>query len=223
MHGRMGHHEDAMGRKALGGRKACVVIGLTGSFGTGKTTVAGMLKKLGARVINADSHAHAALAKGSAAYRAVVRAFGADVVGPDGSIDRRRLAHVVFKDKRLLSALCAIIHPLVITAIKKDIRALTRGTHGIRGRAIVIDAPLLIEAGLHTVVDTLVVVTASTATQRARCSAKFKITQREILDRTKNQMPLTKKVEMADYVIDNNGTREETNAQVEKIWRELWK
>jgi dephospho-CoA kinase len=198
-------------------KSAKIVIGLTGSFGTGKTTVAGIFKSLGADVIDADLLAHEALSKNSSAYKKVVALFGPSVLGAGGHIDRRALAGVVFKDKRLLNKLCGIVHPLVIARIRRLFRAATCG------RVIVVDAPLLIESGLHRIVDKLVVVSAPRRDQIARCAAKFGLTEKEVLERIKNQMPLGKKIKMADYVICNDGTKNETKREVSNVWRDLWR
>jgi dephospho-CoA kinase len=195
------------------------VIGVTGSFGTGKTTVARMFRRLGAKVIDADSIAHEALRKGSSTYRKVVREFGCGVLDSSLNVDRRRLAGIAFRDRGRLARLCALIHPAVIEEITRRL-----GSSATRPRrAVVIDAPLLIEAGLHAIVDTLIVVKASRAHQMERCAAKFGMSKRDIRDRITHQLSLKRKIGMADFVIDNDGTIRETEKQVITMWRKLWK
>ena len=198
-------------------KTAACVIGLTGSFGTGKTTVARMFRKWGAKVLDADALAHEALAGDPATYREAVKAFGPGILDAHRTIDRRRLADAVFKDRKRLKTLCDIIHPRVVRTIKNEIKCMKHDD------IVVIDAPLLIEAGLDTIVDALIVVTASRAQQLKRCADKFAMKKRDILDRIKNQLPLTRKAESADYVINNNGTIHETRKQALKIWRKLWR
>lgn len=190
------------------------VIGLTGGFGTGKSLVAAAFRRRGAIVLDADRIAHEALRRGSPVYRKVVGAFGPGVVsGP--AISRRRLGAVVFCDKEALERLTGIIHPYVIERIRAAI--------GKAGRydAVVIDAPLLIEAGLDRICDILVVVTCRRAQQIARCMKKFGLSRAEVLRRMNNQIPVGKKVPMADFVIDNSGTKPETNRQAERVWKEI--
>jgi len=199
-------------------RGSARIIGLTGGFGTGKSYAACVFKSLGARVIDADKIAHDALKKTSGEYRKIRIAFGPSVLDKSGNIDRKRLAGAVFGDRDLLKRLNAIIHPGVIRAIKSKIR------NSSKDGVIVLDAPLLIEAGLKNITDIIVVVTCPKDEQIRRCSRKFKIDKKEVLRRIKSQMPLSKKIKMADYVINNGATRVETRKEIEKIWRRIvWK
>jgi len=194
------------------------VIGLTGGFGTGKTYVASLFRRLGARIIDADAIAHKVIRKGSGAYKKTVKAFGKRVLSKNGEIDRGKLANVVFDDRRLLKKLEKIIHPEVIKVIKEDIRK--SGNDAV----IVIDAPLLIEAGLARTVDKLVVVTCSREAEIKRCRKKFRAEKEEILKRIRRQIPIQKKKRMADFIIDNSLTRSATKRQVQKLWREsVWR
>jgi dephospho-CoA kinase len=194
------------------------IIGLTGGFGTGKTFAASIFGHLGARVIDADKIAHKAIAKGGSAYKRIVAGFGKDVLDRRGNIDRAKLAKIVFAKKSELKKLNAIVHPEAIRSIKDSIK------RSGRNDIVVIDAPLLIEAGLAGIVDKLVVVTATKKNQIERCSKKLKIGREEILKRISNQMPMKKKKALADFVVDNDGTRSETREQVSKVWRKMvWK
>jgi dephospho-CoA kinase len=193
------------------------VLGLTGGFGTGKTFVASILKRSGAKVLDADAIAQRALAKGRPAYKKVVAAFGAGILDRARNVDRKALARIVFNDRRKLKKLNGIIHPEVITIIKREIRK------SGKGRTVVIDAPLLVEAKLTGLVDRLIVVTVSRARQVQRCRKKFRMNEEEVCKRIRCQMPLSKKVKLADFVIDNNGSRTETERQIKAIWRNVWK
>lgn len=172
-----------------------MIVGLTGSFGTGKTTVARMFKKLGAEVIDADKIVHKFI---------------------DAST-RKKLAKIVFKRKAYLELLCKIIHPLVIKRIKKEIKQLKP-----KKNIVIIDAPLLIESGLHRIVDILIVVKAKKATQIQRAMRHMGLRKDEISKRIRFQMPLREKINLADFVIDNDGTIDETRRQVMDIWKKLF-
>lgn len=200
-------------RSPDGGR---VIIGLTGGFGTGKSTVARIFGSLGARVIDADRIAHQVTRPGTGVYRRILRSFGAPVTDARGALDRRRLAEVVFRDKRSLHALNRIVHPAVIRQMKAQIRRARR-------RLIVLDVPLLIEAGLQGMAGIVIVVTARRSVQRARVKRKFNLSDAQIAARIKAQMRLARKIRHADFVIDNNGTIGETRKQVIALRRQLWK
>lgn len=194
------------------------VIGLTGSFGTGKTFVASVFKSFGAKIVDADTIAHEAVAKGTKPHKRIVAAFGKKILDKNGEIDRTKLGAIVFSKKANLKKLDAIVHPEVIRAIRAAIAGAGKDD------VVVIDAPLLAEAGLTGIVDKLVVVAASTQNQITRCTKKFKISREEVLRRIKNQMSLKKKVTLADFVIDNDGTKAETRKIVKNVWRKMvWK
>ena len=192
-----------------------LIIGLTGGFGTGKSYVAGIFRSLGAKVIDADLLAHDSIKRGSSAYKKVVALFGPSVLKAGREIDRPKLGRLVFGDKRLLKRLDEIIHPEVISEIKKKLRQTSKGD------VVVIDAPLLIEAGLAGMVDELVVVACPKSEQIRRCMRKFGVDKKEVLKRVKSQISLTKKIKMADYVVNNNGPKAETREAAKKIWRQI--
>jgi len=192
-----------------------VVIGLTGSFGSGKSTVAGIFSCLGAEIIDADKIAHCLIMPGRGIYKRIIRAFGKGILREDNTIDRNRLADIVFNDRDALRALDRIVHPQVIAIIKNKIKASHR-------KVIVLDAPLLIEAGLTDVTDKLVVVKASREKQIERIRKKTSLSETDILKRIRRQVPLRKKLCLADFVIDNSGSVGKTKKQVEQIRRQLW-
>lgn len=193
------------------------IVGLTGGFGTGKSFVASLFRGLGAKIVDADRLGHRALKKGSAAYKKVVTAFGKKILKPDLSIDRRALGGVVFADRKKLSKLNRIVHPEIIGDIMKRICAVTKG------EILIVDAPLICETSVDGLMDILIVVKASKRKQMERCSKKFGMSKRDIRKRIACQMPLNRKIRMADYAVDNNGTKQDTKKQVRKIWRELKK
>lgn len=194
------------------------VVGITGSFGTGKTFVASIFKSLGAEALDADKIAHAVIGKGSRARKRIAALFGASILDKRRDIDRRKLAKKVFENRAYLRKLNRIVHPEVIAHIKSRIKKAAEAD-GV----IVIDAPLLVEAGLAGMVDALVVVTCSRKKQIERCSRKFRIEKEDVLKRIRAQIPITKKIKMADFAIDNSGAKSQTRKQAIEIWRGLWR
>ncbi len=195
--------------------KKRIILGLTGSFGSGKSTVARMFKAAGAKIIDADRIAHETLSPKGAVYKKIVRVFGQEVVRKN-SIDRDKLGRYVFSNKRLLKRLQEIMHPVIIRTIKKEIASSP-------SRDIILDAPLLIEVGLEHLADKLLVVKISRERQIERLLRKTALSRADILKRIRAQFPLSAKVRMADFVIDNNGNLGETRKQVKGIRRLLWR
>jgi dephospho-CoA kinase len=193
------------------------VIGLTGGIASGKSAVARMLRELGAPVVDADEVARDVVAPGAAALAEITARFGADVIGADGGLDRKRLAAVVFGDAEARRALERITHPRIAADSQRRIAA-----HAAAGaRAVVYEAALLVENGLHSGLDGLIVVSVPEAVQRARLMARDGIDARAADERLRAQLPLADKVAVADWVVDNAGTLADTRRQVEGIWREI--
>jgi dephospho-CoA kinase len=195
-----------------------VVIGVTGGVGTGKSTVARLFARLGAAVLDADAIAHQAMAPGRAARRQVLRAFGRGILNPDGTINRRRLAELVFRDRRRRRRLERIVHPHVIRQIRRQIHRLRREG---RVRAVVLDVPLLLEAGAQGLADALVVVTAPPTVQRRRLARARGWTPEEVARRSTAQWGASAKAALADVVVDNARGMEATRTQVTQIWNQL--
>ncbi|MBI5150601.1 MAG: dephospho-CoA kinase [Candidatus Omnitrophica bacterium] len=194
-----------------------LVVGLTGSLATGKSTVTAMFAALGAKVIDSDRVAHGLLKESGGCYKQVVKTFGPRVIGPNG-IDRNKLAGIVFHDRRQLKRLEKIIHPKVRAAIKTKLAAFKKsGFHGI----VVIEVPLLFESGFNQWMDTSIVVASGRARQLERAVGRLKLTRTQALRRIDAQLPLRDKIRLADIIIDNNGTRKETGKQVKIIWQKL--
>ncbi|MBI4354397.1 MAG: dephospho-CoA kinase [Candidatus Omnitrophica bacterium] len=191
-----------------------IVVGITGSVGTGKSTVAKMLKECGAEVIDADHLAHEAIQPRQPAWRCIIKTFGRTILKADGSIDRLALGQRVFRDAKARRRLERIIHPDVIRRTKARLSQWRRQG---RVRVAVLDVPLLVEAGMHKLVDRLVVVTAPAAIQRQRLKARG-WSEPEIRRRIAAQWKLSAKVALADVVIDNAAGLLETQRQVKDLW-----
>lgn len=191
-----------------------LILGLTGSFGSGKTTVAKILKSYGAKIIDADKIAHQVIRPGKPAYNKIVYAFGVRVLNKDKSINRHCLAQIVFNHHNLLVKLNSVVHPEVIKIIKGELKRVKKGV-------VVIDAPLLIETGLDKLVDKLIVVKINKSEQLARLGQKLGLVKRDIQLRINCQLPLEDKVRMADFVIDNSKTILQTKKQAVEIITEV--
>jgi dephospho-CoA kinase len=191
------------------------VIGLTGSFQTGKSTVAKMLARKGARGIDADQLARRVLQRGRPGYKKVVVVFGPAILkGKD--IDRRKLAAIVFNNKEALGRLEKIVHPLVKKDIKKALQQ-----YNAKGGMVVLDVPLLFEAGFDQLADQTIVVKANRRQQLQRAQQSLGMASRQAEQRIKAQWPLNKKIRLADIIIDNQGTKKETQKQVNNLWQKL--
>ena len=192
-------------------------VGLTGGIGCGKSTVAAMMSELGCRVLNADRMAHALIAPGEPAYDEIRRQFGPNVLAADGSIDRARLAAVVFADAAKLASLNAIVHPLVLRELDRELERLSRiDPHGVA----VIEAALLIESGYNQRLDRLVLVTCTREQQLERLTnpAFGRAMSREQAEkRIAAQMPLEEKRKLAHDEIDCSGSLEYTKRQVRML------
>jgi dephospho-CoA kinase len=193
-------------------------VGLTGGIATGKSTVSRLFVECGAHLIDADVLARGAVEPGRPAYKEIIEAFGHDVLHPDGSVDRERLARRVFADPAQRQRLEAIIHPYVFTEEERLCGALVANSpHAV----IIFDAALLIETGAHKSKDQVIVVTADEKTQIQRLMARNHLSEKDARQRIQAQMPLDEKVTVADYVIDGTLPLERLKQEVKKIYAEL--
>ncbi len=193
------------------------IIGLTGGIASGKSTVARMLEELGACIVDADAIAREIVAPGTPAIAEIVARFGSAVLGPDGRLDRKALGAIVFGDEDARADLNAITHPRIAAASRERIDA-----HARDGAEIVFyEAALLVENRAHEWLDALVVVSLPKTLQLSRLMERDQIGQEEARERLAAQLPLEAKVAVADYVIENSGTLEETRRQVSELWRKL--
>ena len=192
------------------------LIALTGGVGSGKSTVAAMLKELGAEVIDADEAAHAAYAPGTAGQAAVVAEFGPEYIR-DGVIDRARLGELVFRDAAARDRLNAIVHPLV-----REWMAARTTAAVARGAGVVVhDIPLLFENGLDHLYALVVLVYVPEEVQVRRLVEGRGLPEARARAMIASQMPMEEKRSRARLVIDNSGDRAATRVQVEKLCRDL--
>lgn len=193
-------------------------VGLTGGLACGKSFVGRTLQDLGCHLIRADDLGHQVLLKGGAAYDAVVKEFGNMVLDPDGTINRRALASLVFTDPERLAKLSSFVHPAVIEMEEQMIaEAAERDPNGIA----VVEAAILIETGSYKRFDKLIVVVCSEEQQLARAIHRDRLTTEEARARLARQMPLAEKRKYADFVIDASGPKENTARQTRAVYQQL--
>ena len=193
-----------------------LLVGLTGGIGSGKSTVARMLEERGAVVFDADLLAREAVEPGTQGHTAVIERFGADVLAPGGELDREALASIVFADPSARRDLEQIVHPEVRRLFAEGSEA-----YHDTDRIVVFSAPLLVESGMHTAFEILVVVSATVATQIQRLMRQRGMSEPSIRARIDAQAPLEDKAAVADFLVDNEGTLAELQSQVERLWHDL--
>jgi dephospho-CoA kinase len=193
-----------------------LLVGLTGGIGSGKSTIARLLEERGAVVFDADVLAREAVAPGTPGHEAVVERFGASVLAPGGELDRDALAAIVFADPAARRDLEAIVHPEVR-------RLFAEGCDAYRDSdsVIVFSAPLLVETGMHSAFDVLIVVSAPVEAQIERLLRDRGMSEEQARARIDAQAPLEEKAAVADVLVDNDGPLEELDGQVDRIWSDL--
>lgn len=198
------------------------VIGLTGGIASGKSTVSSILSSLGARIIDADRLTHEVQSPGSEGLLEIRKAFGDSVILSDGSLDRKKLSQIVFRDKEALERLDSIVHPRVMERVKEILRDMQEAAkRDGRVRVAVVDAPLLFEAGADRITDEVWVVALPREEQARRLMKREGYSLEEALTRIDSQMPLEEKKKRAHHIIDNRGSVQETKEQVFTLWRSL--
>ncbi|MBM7701246.1 dephospho-CoA kinase [Metabacillus iocasae] len=187
-----------------------VVIGLTGGIASGKSTVAFMMEQLEIPVIDADKIAKEVVEVGTDAYHKIVKTFGERILQENGSIDRATLGSIIFPNKEEREKLNKIVHPAVREMmLRKKEQLLHEGNE-----IVVLDIPLLFESDLTHLVDKVLVVYVDEDVQLERLLKRNQLTEEEAKSRIQSQLPLVQKVALADAVINNNGSIEETKAQL---------
>ena len=188
-------------------------IGLTGGIASGKSTVAEMIQRYEIPIIDADVMARKVVEPGEPALQEIFRLFGDDMKAEDGGLDRKKLGSVIFKDEEKRKVLNRVLHPAIRKGMLDQAAA-----HKEQGRPhIVFDIPLLFESQLTHMADQTLLVYVDAKTQLSRLVERDGSTEEEAFDRIQSQMPIEEKKELADEVIDNTGTREETEEQLNNI------
>ncbi len=191
-----------------------LLVGLTGSIATGKSTVSAMFAHQGARVIDADLLSREVVMPGQPAYARILEEFGSQIFQDDGSLDRKALGAIVFADPARRKRLEEITHPAIGARQQRILSVLDEeGFEGI----VLWDAALLFETGGVSKMDKVVVVFADPDTERRRLMARDGLAEADARARIASQMPIAEKALLADHVIDNSGTREETERQVRAV------
>ena len=189
------------------------LIGLTGGIASGKTSVARILERLGAAVVDADALARQVVEPGQDAWREIVESFGAEIVRPDRTLDRQKLRAIIFNDPSARKKLEAIIHPRVRALAEKRI-----SEHAAAGREIVVyEVPLLFEGNLHEWLRPVILVACDVSTQKQRLQKRDRIDAAAAQKHIDAQMSLDERRHLADYVIENDGSFEELERQVEAV------
>jgi dephospho-CoA kinase len=193
-------------------------VGLTGGIASGKSTVARIFRELGASVLDADRIAREIVPPGSAALARIVRAFGKEMLGPDGTLNRAALAAVVFANEGKRRVLEGILHPLILDEIDRRIEKLARDDPG---GVVVVEAALILELGRQTEFDALVVVWAEEEQQRRRLMKRDNLSAEDVDQRLGAQMPLAEKRRRAQFVVDNSGDPAGCRKDAERVFGEL--
>ena len=198
-------------------------VGLTGGIAAGKSAVGEMFAALGAQVIQADEISHQLMRPGEDVYKEVVRHFGAEILQADGSVNRARLAELAFGSKpSRVQELNQIVHPAVIRRQEEWMeQARQRDPHAVA----IVEAALILEAGMTENLDRLMVVTCRPEQRVERWARRLNVdvatARREVARRMASQLPDVEKSKAADFVIDNSGSLDETRRQVERVYGEL--
>ena len=192
-------------------------IGLTGSIGTGKSTIARWLKESGYDVVDSDELAHECFRKNSDCFNKVIKLFGQAIVGENGEIDRKQLANLVFTDRSRLELLESVVHPFVVDKINLIKQSLIRSNCQVA----FCDMPLLYEKSLQSQFDSVVIVYCTERQQLERIQLRDRIPEREVQQRMENQISIEDKKKLANIVIDNSGSLEKLREEFEKFKKGL--
>jgi dephospho-CoA kinase len=195
-----------------------LIVGLTGGVASGKTTVSQVLKEEGAYILDADQMAREMVRPHTPAWKELVRTFGKGILDKDGSVHRKKLADIVFADLRRRKLLNQILHPRIREEMDRRAKEIGRKDPEA---IVVIDAPLLVELGEHRKMDKLIVVTSTQIQRIERLKKRDGISRAAALKIFSSQMPVRDKVKLADFVIRNEGSFQETRKKTKKVFRDL--
>ena len=195
-----------------------MIIGITGSIGTGKSTVSNYLISKGYSVVDADKISKGAYNIGSNGYKAILEVFGVEILNSNGEVDRKKIKKIVFDNSNMLQRLNMAIHPIIINEIEKEIEILLESQS-----VVFLVASLLIETELHKKVDKIIVVVCDKNEQINRIIKRDKITADMAISIINSQMSIDEKLKFADYIVYNNSTIENLYSQVDEIILEIKK
>ncbi|MED5015812.1 dephospho-CoA kinase [Paenibacillus chibensis] len=192
-----------------------MIIGLTGGIATGKSTVSALLIRKGALLVDADVIAREVMLPGHPVLAAVAEHFGQAVLLADGTLDRKKLGDIVFREPAQRQALNEITHPAIRLEIRRQMESLEREHPE---RLVVVDIPLLFESGLESMFERVMLVYAPASIQKERLMNRNQLTAEEAVARINSQMDIEEKKRKADVIIDNSGSAEETQRQIDEFW-----
>lgn len=195
-----------------------ISIGLTGGLASGKSLVARIFKSLGCALIDTDAIARDVVVPGTAGWQAVVKEFGPHILAENNTIDRPKLAGIIFNDAGRREILNSILHPLIMRAVREQAAAIEAGDPDA---VVVVDVPLLIECGMQDDFDEVVVVWTPRETQISRMMQRDGLPEAEARQRLAAQLPLDQKKAYATFVVENDADEEKTEAQVRRIFSDL--
>lgn len=193
------------------------MIGLTGSFGSGKSTIASMLQEAGIPVVDADELAREVVKPGSKGLSQIKKRFGEEIIHADGTLNRKALSRVVFSDPQALADLEAITHPLIASLMRERFATLEQEGHS----EAVYMAPLIFEKKLESLFDATILVIASDAQQLERATKRDGLSEEQARARLESQLSTAEKLAKTVHVIDNSGSLSQSAAQLARIWRIL--
>lgn len=191
-------------------------VGLTGGIASGKSTAARILREKGAFLVDFDDLVRRLQGRGTPLWQDIVDNFGPGILQPDGQIDRRALARVVFADEKKRRFLEGLVHPPVIALWQEQLAGLAGP-----GRIVISDCPLLFEAGLQNLFDLIIVVHVDPEVQLRRLTARDNLSLPEAYSRLAAQMPIRDKLPLADIVVDNNGSPDDLALHLAEVWERL--
>lgn len=193
-----------------------MIIGLTGSIASGKSTVSNMLSEKGLPIVDADLIARQVVEPGTAVMQQIEETFGKDVIHPDGTLNREQLGAIIFDNAEKRDRLNNIMHPAIRAEMLRQKEAYIKAGE----KTVIMDIPLLFESNLQSYVEKIIVVAVTPPVQKERLMKRNGLTDEEATARISSQIPVAEKVEVADAVIDNDGTIEETRKQLLLLMKE---
>jgi dephospho-CoA kinase len=195
-----------------------IIAGLTGGIASGKSTVSGFFADAGARIIDADEIARAVVRRGSPAYNEIIDFFGDSILLPDGEIDRKRLGDIIFNDPGKKARLDAIVHPRVYKRSQALIAQIAARTPEA---VVILDIPLLLEAGMETGLQEVIVVYVPESLQLKRLMNRDGLDRQAAMARIHSQIPIEEKRGRASIVIDNSGSLADSRRQTLVVFSRL--